>query len=49
LLAGLVTWVSLAFLETRTHALIAGCLSMLAGLIVSLPWMRKEIQLLFHL
>jgi len=34
---------------TRTHALLAGCLSMLAGLIVSLPWMRKEIQLLFHL
>ena len=48
-LAGLVTWGSLAILEPRLHPIPAGGVSMLAGLAVSLPWMQKEIRLLFHL
>jgi putative peptidoglycan lipid II flippase len=49
ILAGLVTWGSLVFLEPRVHPVLAGGVSMLAGLAVSLPWMQKEIRLLLHL
>lgn len=47
--AGIATWLSLSFLEPRIHSILAASIAMLAGLVVSLPWMQKEIRLLLHL
>jgi len=47
--AALVTWGALAFLEPRTHVLIAGVLPMVLGFACALPWIRKELTILLKL
>lgn len=49
LTAGLVTWGGLALLTTRVHPLLAGTIPMIIGFACALPWIRRELALLFKL
>lgn len=47
--ASLVTWGTSSFLEPRTSLLVTGVVAMFLGFFSSLPWIWKEIRLLFQL
>ncbi len=48
-ISGLSTWGLLSVLEPRTPVIIAGTLPMIAGLLLGLPLVWKEMKLLLHL
>ncbi len=47
--AGFVTWALLTLLTPITPALVHGTLPMIIGVLTALPWIRREIALLFKL
>lgn len=47
--AGAVTWLGVTLLEAHAHPLISGSVPMFAGILVSLPWIWREIKLLTQL
>jgi len=47
--AGAVTLLGVTLLEPRVHPLISGTVPMVAGFLVSLPWVWREVKLLANL